>query len=390
MPAGDAGGLVLPRPSISMTVTAAPFSFSGGMAPAPAANGSASPYGQGQYSRPPHQPAASVAQSGSPFNGGPAGYTTRPPWMADDSTAPLPMPGGDGAVPPMSIFSGQAGAGTASPYGSVAPMPMPAVAPAGVGGAAGSTSDADAWYAKGSRSDRSSERGILTRLFILVMKLVPIALVLGASYYGYQSFFGPVSAEERARYLASPVAAAAHGGDTSKVPTSRVGLMLQQAKDSVAAHDQNVHVANAIAEDPSNLDAISDAGLGAPVAAPKPPPELKVKLDLSGAQLMLGQSAGEDMVAGAGVNMATAATIGMPAEQANGPAPSPEFRSWVTGVQIAGVRPGDNARTFLNGRMARPGDIVDYKLGIMLERVEEADRVLVFRDRSGATIGKRY
>ncbi|MCC5023984.1 MAG: hypothetical protein J6386_14895 [Candidatus Synoicihabitans palmerolidicus] len=150
-----------------------------------------------------------------------------------------------------------------------------------------SEDDEDAWYNRDA--SRGSDHGVLLRLFILGVKLIPVALLLGAGYYAYQTFFGPISDAAREAYLRSPTAGAAGGAET--VPYSRAGLLIQQTKDSVAAHDKNVLSANSIAENAEDFDKIASsieqsilppATASAPAAPPEPEP--KVQLDLAGAR----------------------------------------------------------------------------------------------------------
>ena len=66
------------------------------------------------------------------------------------------------------------------------------------------------------------------------------------------------------------------------------------------------------------------------------------------------------------------------------------FRNYVAGLTIGGVFQGHPARALLNNRVVREGQMIDLDLGITFDHAEYDPRVLVFRDRTGATVSKRY
>ncbi|HVU23626.1 MAG TPA: hypothetical protein VHE13_05825, partial [Opitutus sp.] len=70
-------------------------------------------------------------------------------------------------------------------------------------------------------------------------------------------------------------------------------------------------------------------------------------------------------------------------------AASAEFRSWVSNARINGVL-GTPPRALINGRTVRAGQIVDEPLGITFVGVDVSRHALVFRDRAGATVRRRY
>jgi hypothetical protein len=44
----------------------------------------------------------------------------------------------------------------------------------------------------------------------------------------------------------------------------------------------------------------------------------------------------------------------------------------------------------INGRLTRAGEVVDLPLGITFNGVDAQRRQLVFQDRSGATVSRRF
>lgn len=468
-------------PSVSTSVTSVPFTFSGGEDTAAMVQ-----------SRPPVD-----LDTKTPFAEGPAGYTTRPPWLVSqpapgasmesgacfvqgtDSFSPFeparfPAPGeatmnpfGGASTPPPAPpvgFTPTAG-GSQPPVAAAPAAPIPvaadpatptstppmAAAPtdetaAPAAGAAPVEDDEDAWYNKGSTgsSFRSTtrQRGVFgvvaLKLFVLLVKLMPAAMVLWGGYYGYQQFFGEMSEEELAAYYgSSPTAgavssgggavagsktggtsgakagpgAAKTGGGAAAVPAdapkSRVGLMLQQAKDSIAAHDQNVQMANAIADNPNNLDNIQGAmaAMEAEAAAanqPPPEPEAKVKLAFDDGTVAASASgpivkenptnfAGPMSSASqSGGGVTATRSVAVDAGDLSKATPTAPFRDWVGKVNVSGVRLGSDPRAFVEGRLVRPGMTVNHRLGISLNAIDDASRLLYFADKSGAVLGKRY
>jgi hypothetical protein len=69
---------------------------------------------------------------------------------------------------------------------------------------------------------------------------------------------------------------------------------------------------------------------------------------------------------------------------------SPAFLSFVATMKISSVSWSMPARAFINGRLFRSGELVDAGLGITFEGVDPATRQLIFKDREGATVGRRY
>jgi hypothetical protein len=85
----------------------------------------------------------------------------------------------------------------------------------------------------------------------------------------------------------------------------------------------------------------------------------------------------------------TSVSASTPLEEAGAEA-SPEFRSFVANAKVSGVFQGAPARAFINGRMVRTGETVDVTMGIVFEGVDSAKRHLVFKDKSGALVARRY
>lgn len=62
--------------------------------------------------------------------------------------------------------------------------------------------------------------------------------------------------------------------------------------------------------------------------------------------------------------------------------------AWIARAEITGVRPGDNGKLILNGRILNAGETANYTLGVKIVAIEET-RVL-FEDESGTRYLKRF
>src|SRR5690606_14114498 len=128
------------------------------------------------------------------------------------------------------------------------------------------------------------------------------------------------------------------------------------AKDSVAAHDKNVGIANSIAANPDNLDQIDAEAAHAPAAeAPTAPPS-RVTLDLnassSASSVVVARPAATPAAPSPmrAESAAPAVTVAVPGSDAP-VEPSMDFRAWVSTLKISGVRGGEEARAFVDGRL---------------------------------------
>lgn len=72
------------------------------------------------------------------------------------------------------------------------------------------------------------------------------------------------------------------------------------------------------------------------------------------------------------------------------PAASAAFRAFVAGASIGGVFQGKPARALINGTIAREGQVVDGSLGIAFDRIDSVQKIIYFKDASGAEVSKSY
>ena len=66
------------------------------------------------------------------------------------------------------------------------------------------------------------------------------------------------------------------------------------------------------------------------------------------------------------------------------------FRSYVANAKVSGVFQGTPARAVINGKLTRAGETADPGLGIMFDSLDPEKRLLIFKDKSGATVSRRY
>ena len=66
------------------------------------------------------------------------------------------------------------------------------------------------------------------------------------------------------------------------------------------------------------------------------------------------------------------------------------FRAWLAEVRIVGVVAGDSPRAIVNGRLVRPGDVVDASQGIIFDGLDLERKEVVFRTNGGLFAGKAY
>lgn len=64
------------------------------------------------------------------------------------------------------------------------------------------------------------------------------------------------------------------------------------------------------------------------------------------------------------------------------------FRTFVVNLRITGFVAGSSPKALINGRLIRVGETVDSSLGITFVGVK--DDQLLFKDKSGATVTRRY
>lgn len=86
---------------------------------------------------------------------------------------------------------------------------------------------------------------------------------------------------------------------------------------------------------------------------------------------------------GGGITINTPGLVGTPAANET-------FIAWVINVKVSSISPGTPARVVLNERLVREADPVHLRLGIDFAGIDAMSRLLLFRDKSGATVSRSY
>jgi hypothetical protein len=183
-------------------------------------------------------------------------------------------------------------------------------------------------------------------------------LVLAGAYLGYTKFMGETTAPE---VIVTPQRPAPPSPTLNAIAAAPAKA-IQKAEAVVAAVNANVE-----RDDASSVP--EESAASSRKAAPKPV-EKDVAPVTSTTQLAPG------------LTVTTTAKV-------EGDA-SPAFRSWVAQARVSGVFQGTPARILINGRTVTEGDLVDDALAITFNGIDAAAHTLVFRDRTGATVVRKF
>jgi hypothetical protein len=214
------------------------------------------------------------------------------------------------------------------------------------------------------------------RTVFLVAGAIGLAIFAAALYFAYSLYFAPeppppppVTKKAPAAQKSAPPPSPAPAPKAAPAPATPV------AKAKAVTESR----AQAVAESAAPVAAASAPAPAAPSPAPAPSSQA--------APAPAPAPAAEPPTARATIAKGVTATTTL--EQAGADA-SVEFRTFVANAKVSGVFQGTPARAFINGRLARAGETVDASLGIVFDRIDADKRHIVFRDRTGATVTRRY
>jgi len=121
-----------------------------------------------------------------------------------------------------------------------------------------------------------------------------------------------------------------------------------------------------------------------------PPPVAKRVTPLS-PSIVLAAAPPAAVVVSAVTLIAPAPAVTPPSAAPVGPpAPSAIFKAWVEGLKINGVSATDRPRILIDGTAYAAGELVNGPLGISFVGYEPATRLLIFQDKTGATVKHRH
>jgi cytoskeletal protein RodZ len=206
----------------------------------------------------------------------------------------------------------------------------------------------------------------------LVIIVAIVALIAGGNY-GWRHFQSKRQAAAKPA-AADPASVPEKSVTTSPTPSETLN-QLAQAPGNAINNAQEALAARRAGEQ-SRVDAVV-AGEDLPdrparkapsVAANKPP---------------AGSSAVSTMTP---VAPGLAASAAIEAEAEAGA----EFRLLVANLKIRGVFLGEPPRAVINGRLMRVGERIDSDLGVTFEGLDVNRQRLIFKDRTGATIQRKF
>lgn len=219
---------------------------------------------------------------------------------------------------------------------------------------------------------------------VLLGGLVLLALAAGGGYLTFLHFYEtpvvPAKPQPKATAKTPQPKAAANPtsgptpSDTLNAIAAAPGKLIESAQEAVAGRRGN---------EQSRVDAILDG------KDPSGPGALRTPLpgELGGRQAPAPAAPSMGRVT---ASAAIAPGVSVTTEIQASKEASPAFRSFVTEAKVTGVYQGSPPRAFINGRLVRVGQLVEEGLAITFDGIDAENRMLLFIDRSGARVSKRY
>jgi hypothetical protein len=215
----------------------------------------------------------------------------------------------------------------------------------------------------------------LKKKLMVLGGIAAVLLVGGGLYFGWE-MYGPKPAAGVPVAPGAPAArpAGVTPSETLNQIAAAPGAMIGKAQDAIAARrdrEQERIDAAATGEDVPErrfLDTPLPGQLG------EKPAEPAVKPVSTESQIAPGVRA---------TTWASSSQITSTAQA------SQEFRNYVAGLTISGIFWGTPTRALINGRTYRAGDTIDQAQGIVLLEADNAAKLLIFQDRTGATVSRK-
>jgi len=244
----------------------------------------------------------------------------------------------------------------------------------------------------------------------LFAKVMPVLMVGVIAYYSYTSYFGDIPVVDQFKRKAAGMVGIKMEPPPAVKKKAAVTQMMDKAKDVVKANNRSVEFANALADENVDMDKLThlanaaESGLdiNAAVAALAKAGEQAPAADGEG-----GAPAGTDPAA---TNPAASDSAAAPTPKGRDPTgatmsmleemslvkvateiePEWKFRAWVGKANVSGVMDGPKPKAYVNGYVYDQDEIIDEDLGISIEGVQSADSILIFKDKTGALLGKLF
>jgi hypothetical protein len=215
------------------------------------------------------------------------------------------------------------------------------------------------------------------------LKLVALIVLAGAGYFAWTKFkpapaapapSAPAPAASAASVKKAPAAVSTNPTTTPSETLNEIAhapkKAIDKAQEAIAARrasGQSRIDAASIGED------LPDKPVAPPPAPAAPPPRAATP-----------RSAAHSTTSTIAPGVAATAQV----EAA--PEASAPFRTFVANAKVSGVFQGPPTRAMINGRLIRSGELVDPGLGITFTGVDSTRRQLIFQDKSGATVSRRF
>ena len=349
--------LFVSEPSPAASVVAAPVIATPPAAPAPAAEASAAaPADANKFKLKPKAPSPippPVTSAGAPPVVTAPPPVAVPPFAAPPAVkGPPPVPGAK-APPPFPVVAPPAALKSAPP-------PVPKVPAADISDDAESSSPAESAPRKRSKA--------------MVIGLAAV-IVLGAGYFGWKYFMPQQKAAPAPTptVKSTPPPAPVPKSDPAPTPSETLNKLAHAPKNAIDQAQEAIATRRASGQ--ARIDA---ASIGEDLPdQPRTP------------------AADSGQPAKAATKTATTTTTIAPNVSATttmeaAPEATAPFRSFVANAKVSGVFQGSPARAVINGKLTRAGDVVDPGLGITFDGIDSERRHLVFKDKTGATVSRRF
>ncbi len=216
-----------------------------------------------------------------------------------------------------------------------------------------------------------------TKISPVVMVLLVVVLLAAGGYYGYETFLNKPSTSHAsakpaaAAKPATPAPAAEPAAPSVSVTLNQAAAVpaqaINKAENAVAAH-------NAAETGPAN-EVISNEKPAAPAspAAASAPAQTTVDATDTAATAAPESSAPQTVHIDLGPESA-----------------SPEFKAFISDLRVSGVFQGEHPRVLINGRTFEVGEMVNDDLGVVFTGIDAERELVLFKDRTGVTLVKKY
>ena len=212
-----------------------------------------------------------------------------------------------------------------------------------------------------------------------LLKLVALIVLAGGGFMAWQKFKPAPATPAPAAANAAPVkkAPVSAPANPTTTPSETLNEIAHAPKKAIDKAQEAIAARRASGQSRIDAAAIGEDLPHEPVAPPPapvtPPPRPAAS-----------------RVAAPSTTSTIAPGISATAQVEAAPEASAPFRTFVANAKVSGVFQGPPTRAMINGRLIRSGELVDAGLGITFNGVDSSRRQLIFQDKSGATVSRRF